>query len=418
MTGGVRRKNPILKTHQPTLPPALRSRVALGMTAGAAVGRLDLQQCDQCGTVQYPAREVCRNCLSGQLVWRPQDGLGTLLSETVSRASMELYFRERLPWRVGLVQLAAGPTVVAYVHAACAAAPADVRVEVALDRAGQAVLVAMPRDAAVTLAEDPRLHDMTCDPTHRKILVTDGKSEVGQAMVRAFAAAGASQVWVGHAEPWKQPPGFAALADLPQVTLVPLDVTDGQSVTELAGVIGGKVDIVVNTADHHRTYGIAGRRGVETAQAEMEVNYFGLLRLAQAFGPALRGRAADGDAGAVAWVNILSIFALANFPPHGTYSAAQAAALSLAQCLRAEMRPAGIRVVNVFPGPVDEPWNQLVLPPKIAPKGLADAVVKALKATVEDVYPDPVARDWLERWRADPKTLERELMAASPSSAG
>ena len=99
----------------------------------------------------------------------------------------------------------------------------------------------------------------------------------------------------------------------------------------------------------------------------MDVNYFGLLRLAQEFGPAMRSRGADGQASAVAWVNLLSIYALANFPPHGTFSASKAAAHSLAQCLRAEMRPAGVRVVNVFPGPIDDEWNQLLPPPKLAP---------------------------------------------------
>ncbi len=67
--------------------------------------------------------------------------------------------------------------------------------------------------------------------------------------------------------------------------------------------------------------------GVETARAEMDVNYFGLLRLAQEFGPAMRARGADGQSSAVAWVNLLSIYALANFPPHGTFSASKAAAL-------------------------------------------------------------------------------------------
>jgi NAD(P)-dependent dehydrogenase (short-subunit alcohol dehydrogenase family) len=81
---------------------------------------------------------------------------------------------------------------------------------------------------------------------------------------------------------------------LPQVTLVPLDLTNERSVTELAGEIGGKVDIVVNTAEVHRTFGIGARRGTDVARAEMEINYFGLLRLAQAFGPALKGRSADG----------------------------------------------------------------------------------------------------------------------------
>jgi len=203
--------------------------------------------------------------------------------------------------------------------------------------------------------------------------------------------------------------GFDELAALPQVTLMPLDVTDSKNVREVAAEIGGKVDILINNAEYHRAYGIANRAGVDTARAEMDVNYFGLLRLAQEFGPALRSRGADGLASATAWVNVLSIYALANFPPHGTFSASKAAAHSLAQCLRAEMRPAGVRVINVFPGPLDDDWNQLLPPPKIAPAALANAIVKALQQGVEDAYPGDVAQEWLARWRDNPKALEKEL---------
>ena len=113
----------------------------------------------------------------------------------------------------------------------------------------------------------------------------------------------------------------------------------------------------------------------------------------------------------MAWVNLLSIYAHANFPPHGTFSASKAAAHSLAQCLRAEMRPAGVRVVNVFPGPIDDEWNQLLPPPKLAPETLARAIVGALRDGIEDVYPGDVAQEWLARWRDNPKALERELSA-------
>ena len=51
------------------------------------------------------------------------------------------------------------------------------------------------------------------------------------------------------------------------------------------------------------------------------------------------------------------------------------------------MRRAGIRVVNVFPGPIDDEWNQNLPPPKVAPAALASAIVKALREGVEDVYP-------------------------------
>ena len=406
-----KRKNPVLRTRQPTLPPWARSRVALGFTAAAALGRFELQQCADCGAVQYPPREACHRCLSARLPWKPHGGAGKLLSETVLHHSNDLYFRERLPWRLGLVQLDAGPTLMVHLLDCAPRAPARVKVAARLDRAGQAVLLGFPESETELMADDRVLREMTCDPKFRKILVTDGKTAVGQAIVQAMVEAGADIVWVGHAEPWKKLPGMDAIARLPQVTLVPLDLTDARSVSELAGEIAGKVDIVVSNAEVHRAYGIGARRGADAARAEMDVNYFGLLRLAQEFGPALKGRGADGPAGAVAWVNLLSVYALSNFPPHGTYSASKAAALSLAQCLRAEMRPAGIRVVNVFPGPIDDEWNQLIPPPKIAPAALAQALVKALRDGVEDAYPGDVAQEWLARWREDPKVLERELAA-------
>ena len=405
------RKNPVLRTRQMNLPPGSRGRVALGLTAAAAEGRFELQTCADCASVQYPPREVCHQCLSPRLQWRTQSGEGVLLGSTTLHHSNDLFFRERLPWRLGMVHLDAGPTVMTHLHGDVGPAPERVRVGARIDRAGQAVLIAYPLQGDAHMADDKMLREMTSDPKFRKVLVTDGKTDVGQALVKALVQAGADIVWVGHAEPWKKMGGLDDISALPQVTLVPLDLTNGRSVTELAGEIGGKVDIVINNAEVHRNFGIAARRGTDAAKAEMDINYFGFLRLAQAFGPALMGRSADGTTSATAWVNLLSIYALSNFPPHGTFSASKAAAHSLAQCLRAEMRPAGIRVINVFPGPIDDEWNQQMPPPKLAPASLASAVVKALRDGIEDVYPGDVAQEWLERWRDNPKVLERELAA-------
>ena len=404
-------KNPLLRTPQMNLPPAARGRVALGLTAAAAEGRFVLQVCVECGATQYPPREACHQCLSPALRWQDQTGAGELLTETTLSHSNDLYFRERLPWRLGMVRLDAGPSAMVHLHGEVGAAPSRVRVGVRLDRAGQAVLIGFPEKGSEHMADDPMLREMASDPKFRKVLVTDGKSPVGQAVVRALAKAGADLIWVGQAEPWKQPAGFAELARLPQVSVVDLDVRDERSVQELAALIGAKVDIVINTAELHRRHGIGGRAGTEVAREEMEVNYLGLLRLAQAFGPVLMARAADGATHATAWVNLLSICALSNHPPEGTYSASKAAALSLAQCLRAELRAAGVRVLNVFPGPIDDEWSQNVPPPKLAPQALASAIVKALRDGVEDVYPGDIAQDWLARWRDNPKVLERELAA-------
>src|SRR5207247_9868382 len=139
-------------------------------------------------------------------------------------------------------------------------------------------------------ARDRQVLELTCDPKLCKVLVKEGASAVGQALVRAVAKAGADTIWVGYAEPWKKLPAFDELDKISQVTLVPLDVTDSKNVRELAAEIGGKVDILINNAEHHRAFGIGNRAGVETARAEMDVNYFGLLRLAQEFGPAMSAR--------------------------------------------------------------------------------------------------------------------------------
>ena len=137
----------------------------------------------------------------------------------------------------------------------------------------------------------------------------------------------------------------------------------------LAGEIGGRSissstpPIVIALSASPRAH------GVEVAQLEMDTNYFGLLRLAQEFAPAMRRAARTASRAPSRGSTCFPSLRLPNFPPHGTYSASKAAALSLAQCLRAELEPAGVRVINVFPGPIDDEWNQALPPPKIAPAG-------------------------------------------------
>jgi NAD(P)-dependent dehydrogenase (short-subunit alcohol dehydrogenase family)/uncharacterized OB-fold protein len=383
--------------------------VAHGLTAAAARGIFALQRCEDCGAVQYPPREACVACLSARLRWRVMEGSGELLSQTEIRHGQELYFRKRAPWRIGLVRLDCGPSAIVALHRDCERAPSRLRVRLALDKAGQALIIGLPEKDTPDMAKDPLIRETTSQPKGRKALVTDAKTKVGRATVEALIAAGADLVWAGFAEAWKPSLHLEALRAQAQVTLVPLDVTDESSVRELAGSIGGKVDILVNTAEFHRAHTISSRPGVEAARAEMEMNYFGLLRLAQAFGPALGARAADGPMSASAWVNILSVYALSSYPPHGTFSASKAAALSLSQALRAEMRPSAIRVINVFPGPIDDEWNALVPPPKLSPAALASSVVDALERGVEDVYPGEVAKDFVARFLDNPKGLEREL---------
>lgn len=142
-------------------PPAARSAAAAGLTAAAARGVFELQVCAQCGAVQYPPREACHRCLSIELPWRAQDGTGELIASTTLHHSVDPYFRARLPWRIGLVRLDAGPSVVAHLHARCVEAPLRVVVGARLDASGQGVLIACPADAPGRVDDDPKLAELT-----------------------------------------------------------------------------------------------------------------------------------------------------------------------------------------------------------------------------------------------------------------
>jgi NAD(P)-dependent dehydrogenase (short-subunit alcohol dehydrogenase family)/uncharacterized OB-fold protein len=402
------RKNPLARTRLPLLPQGQRSRTAHGLTAAAAEGRFALQVCEDCAQILYPPRDACPRCLSAQLTFKDVNPDGRLIAETMVRVSTDPYFRERMPWRVGTVQLDVGPVIVAHLHGDTVEGE-RVRLALKLDKSGSAVMFALPAQETPHMQADPLLREMTCDPRYRRVLISDGRNAVGQAMARAFSEAGAGIVFVGIADPWKPYPGMAELAGIERVEIVPLDVTDTSSVTELAGQNGGRIDIVVHTAEHVRSGGVIERGNLTIARDEMDIRYFGTMRLAQAFGPALRFRGADGANSAAAFVNLLSVHALMNWPAFGANSAVEAACLSASQCMRAELRPGGVKVLNAFFGPLETEWFQAVPPPKLAPSALANAVVAALKDGLEDIFVGDVAQDVRERLRNNPKALEREL---------
>lgn len=401
------KKNPQKRTVSPTRPPENRSRAALGLTAAAAEGRFALQCCAECGAVQYPPRDACSNCLSVELPWRDVSPRGRLIAETRIRATTSLYFRDRLPWRSGTVQLDAGPSVICHVHGDCERG-ARVVLWNRLDRAGQGVLIAVPEERTPNMQDDPQLRAMTSDPKHRRVLITDGRNPNAPALARALLGAGAAAVFVGEGETWRPYPERAALEAL-GVEFLPLDVTDTSSVSRMASEYGGKVDILVNNARFLRPGGVLARGDTGFARDEIEVNYLGLMRLAQGFGPAMCSRTGDGVNSAVAWVNILAATSLSNSPEMGCFSASQAAARALSQSLRGEFRASGLRVMNTYVGPTEDDWHQPLPPPKVTPNALARDVVNGLQNGLEDVYCGDVAKDMAEKFRRDPKVLEREM---------
>lgn len=134
------------------------SAAMAAFAARAAAGVLHLQTCAACGAVAWPPREACSACLSDGLCWRAVSANGTVLAATTLYLSLEDFFRSRLPWRVGVVKLEAGP--VAYAHLHARVAEGDVaRIEAHMDYCSRPVLIALPR--AGEIADDPKLVDLT-----------------------------------------------------------------------------------------------------------------------------------------------------------------------------------------------------------------------------------------------------------------
>src|SRR5258708_21230200 len=118
----------------------------------------------------------------------------------------------------------------------------------------------------------------------RRILITGASRGLGRTLAFAFAAGGAREVFAGarNVEDIEKLKSDAQMTDAP-ITPIKLDVTVEEEID--AAAARGFVDILVNNA------GIAGygdplQMNFEKAFQEMNVNYFGALRIARALRPA------------------------------------------------------------------------------------------------------------------------------------
>jgi short-subunit dehydrogenase/uncharacterized OB-fold protein len=402
------KKDPQKHTPVPVLPPVSRSRASLGLGVMAAQGRFGLQVCVECEAVQYPPRDACLKCLSSELNWQDVSPYGTILAETTIRVSPEPYFRERMPWRMGLVKLNAGPMLNCHLHGEVGRGN-NVQMALKLDKAGQGVLIALPLEGSENMQDDPTLRAMSCNPKRRRILISDARAPIALALTEALLKAGASHVFLGEPEAWRAWPERKAFEGRENVSLLPLDATDTSSIAKLSAEIGGKVDILINTASFVRSGGVLGN-DTTFARDCFDVNTLGLMRLAQGFGPGMAARAQDGINSATAIVSILSVQSLMPDKNYSAYAASQAAAHSITQSLRAEFRGSGLRLVNVYIGPIEgDPWFQHLPPPKVTPNAVARATVNSLIEGLEEVPCGDIAKDIYARWRVDALLLEREI---------
>jgi uncharacterized protein len=114
--------------------------------AATAGHRLTYQVCLACGQVVFHPRRHCTCCTSGDLEWRDSAGAGTVYTFTVIRRSGHPFFRARIPYVVGLIDLDEGFRMLAEIAANPEALHVDQRVTVAWeDHADLSVPIFQPQ---------------------------------------------------------------------------------------------------------------------------------------------------------------------------------------------------------------------------------------------------------------------------------
>jgi NAD(P)-dependent dehydrogenase (short-subunit alcohol dehydrogenase family) len=219
------------------------------------------------------------------------------------------------------------------------------------------------------------------------VLVTGANRGIGLAFAREALARGARKVYAAARDP--------ASVTLPGVEAIQLDVTRPEHIAAAVQRCGD-VTVLINNAGIARTGGFLPEGSVESARDQFETNFFGPLRLSQAFAPVL---AANGG-GAI--LNVLSIASWINRPLLGVYGATKSAAWALTNGLRHELRAQGTQVLGMHVGFVDTDLTRGIDMPKSSPAVVVAHALDALEAGADEVLADDITRQVKQGLSAEP----------------
>ena len=237
----------------------------------------------------------------------------------------------------------------------------------------------------------------------KTVLVSGSNRGIGKSFAIQAVEMGAKKVYAAARDKSK----LAELVEKYGDKIVPLtlDITIQDQVTAAAAA-AGDVEVLINNSGMGGGGPMVGNPNPEGQRMEMEVNYFGMIKMCDTFAPIL---SANGG-GAI--VNILSVAGLSSFAFAPGYSASKAAGRSLTQALRVELGKQGTLVSGVFPGPVDTDMAKNVPMDKVSPDSVAVHVYEEIAKGSEDIFPDPFAEHFAASVQADFKAAEKANAAA------
>jgi short-subunit dehydrogenase len=233
----------------------------------------------------------------------------------------------------------------------------------------------------------------------RRVLITGASRGLGRTLAFAFARAGAREVFAGA----RKPKDIEKLkrdvaANLLPVKPIKLDVTSEDDINATANL--GLIDILVNNAGV-ASYGNPLQMNFEDAVREMNVNYFGALRMGRALAPAM----IEHGEGMI--VNVATAFAKVNLPLVGTYCASKAALLSLGQALRAYLGDKGVQVMTVMPTTIDTDMSKGADVPKMTTEFVAGEILRHIREGTIDPPIGAEAEGILDGLLKDPVAMEK-----------
>ncbi len=234
--------------------------------------------------------------------------------------------------------------------------------------------------------------------TGKSALVTGANRGIGEAYVRYLIERGVQTVYACARERNNLKHLEAEYGD--RITSILLDVTRVEHIEAIKGKISS-LDILINNAGVANACFSTSDNALEVARLEMETNYFGPLQITQALLPLLR----QSSHGVI--VNVSSIAGISNFPAIGPYSATKAALHSYTQGLRAELAGDGIRVLGVYPGPIDTRMAADFEMEKPPASQVAEKTFEALHKGEVDVLPDDFAVQMYHTFLEHPHELEK-----------